>query len=169
MLNTNTLLDVAMHDTPIRLDHVGIAVESVADAEPVLTALGAEKLVDEKGHGGDYRWVSYGIGDASRLELVEPRTDESFIRAFLDDHGPGLHHVTFEVADVDAVVEALEAAELRVVDRTTYDDYSEAFVSPRNPTGTLFQLMEYHAEYGEGRGGPEDLYVGGTPLESDDD
>lgn len=158
-----------MHDTPIRLDHVGIAVESVDDAEAVLAALGAEPLVDEVGHGGDYRWASYGIGDASRLELVEPLDDDSLIRTFLDAHGPGLHHVTFEVADIDAVVASLRDAGVRVVDRAEYEDYAEAFVSPRNPTGALFQLMEYHATYDGLRDDPEALYVGGERLEAADE
>lgn len=153
-----------MHGTPIRVDHVGIAVESVADAEPVMQALGCEKLVDESGPNEEFRWAYYRLGDASRIELVAPLAEDSAIREFLDDHGPGLHHVTLEVADMDAVVDALEDAGLRVVDRATFDDWSEAFVSPRNPTGVLFQLMEYHDGYAEGRGDPADVYVGDDRL-----
>lgn len=170
-----------MHDTPIRLDHVGIAVESVGDAEPVLRALGCEKLSDEAVTGdgsvpiaeaGDearFRWAYYELGDASRLELVAPIGEGSFIREFLDRHGPGLHHVTLEVADIDAVVDTLEAADLRVVDYKTYDGWTEAFVSPRNPTGTLFQLMEYHSEYTDGREDPGKLFVGGERVGGADD
>lgn len=153
-----------MHETPIRVDHVGIAVESVADADPVLTALGCEKGSEETGHDGSYRWVTYHLGDASRLELVTPLTDESFIRSFLDASGPGLHHVTFEVADIDAVVESLERAGVSVVDRATHEGYAEAFVSPRNPTGALFQLMEYHDDYADVYGDPDDLFVGGARV-----
>lgn len=147
------------HDTPIRVDHAGIAVESVEVAEPVLLALGCEKLVDDT-VGDEFRWVYYALGDASRIELIEPIADDTFLTAFLDEHGPGLHHVTLEVADIDAVIEGLEASGLRVVDRRAFDDYVEAFVSPRNPTGTLFQLMEYRDGYDE-RGPAEELYVNG--------
>jgi methylmalonyl-CoA/ethylmalonyl-CoA epimerase len=57
------------HDTPIRVDHVGIAVESIPEAEPVLTALGCEKLTEESVEGR-FRWAYYRLGNASRLELI---------------------------------------------------------------------------------------------------
>jgi methylmalonyl-CoA/ethylmalonyl-CoA epimerase len=152
------------HDTPIRVDHTGIAVHTVEDAEPVLTALGCRKLVDET-VDERFRWAQYDFGrGASRLELIAPVAADTFLTEYLDEHGPGLHHVTLEVADVDAVVAAVEAAGLRVVDYREYDDWTEAFVPPDNPTGALFQLFEYHAGYGEGRPAAEKLYVDGERL-----
>lgn len=151
-----------MHGTPIRVDHVGIAVESVADAEPVLYALGCEKQ-HEDALEGRFRWVYYTLGDASRIELIEPVAEDSFVTDFLERHGPGLHHVTLEVADIDAVIETLEAQEIPVVDYQEFEGWTEAFVSPRNATGALFQLMEYHDAYLEERS-PEELFVNGHPV-----
>lgn len=151
------------HDTPIRIDHVGIAVEDFDAAEAVLHALGARQYVDDTGPEGDFRWAGYVLGDASRLELVTPLSDENFIREFLDRHGPGLHHVTLEVEDVDAVIDALAAEDVTVVDRATYDTYEEAFVSPANPTGVLFQLMRYREGYAETYDSP-DTFVNGAPV-----
>jgi methylmalonyl-CoA/ethylmalonyl-CoA epimerase len=162
----------------IRVDHVGIAVESVADADSLLELLGAEKLVHETDPTGAFRWAYYLLGDASRVELIEPvRADESaasatdpeesFLTEFLDERGPGVHHVTLEVGDMDAVIELLEAEGVRVVDRTDYEGWSEAFVSPRNPTSVLFQLMEYHEPFAEGRPDPERLYLHGQRLAED--
>jgi methylmalonyl-CoA/ethylmalonyl-CoA epimerase len=149
----------------IRVDHVGIAVESVADAEPLLNLFGAEKLVHEEDPTGSFRWAYYLLGDASRVELIEPVEDEaSFLTQFLEANGPGMHHVTLEVAAIDAAIEALEAEGIRIVDRTDYEGWSEAFVSPTNPTGVLFQLMEYHEPFAEGRPDPERLYLGGERL-----
>lgn len=155
-----------MDDTPARVDHVGIAVESVEVAEPVLEALGCRKLAADVAPDGSFRWVYYELGDASRIELVESLEEETFVTRFLDEYGPGLHHVTLEVADIDAVVETLEASGLRVVDYAAHDGWTEAFVSPRNPTGALFQLMEYDEDYAEERG--ESLYVGGEPVGAGD-
>lgn len=151
------------HDTPIRVEHVGIAVEAFDAAEAVLHALGARQYVDDTGPDGEFRWAGYVLGDASRLELVTPRTEDNFIRDFLDRHGPGLHHVTLEVADVDAVVAALEREGVRVVDRATHDTYEEAFVSPANPTGVLFQLMRFRDGYAERYDDPE-TFVNGQPV-----
>jgi methylmalonyl-CoA/ethylmalonyl-CoA epimerase len=179
------MTDAAETETPeVRVDHVGIAVESVADAEPLLELLGAEKLVHEEDPTGAFRWAYYLLGDASRIELIEPvEGEDSFLTDFLAENGPGLHHVTLEVADVDAAIEALEDAGIlaseasegssderresdgvRVVDRTEYEGWVEAFVSPGNPTGVLFQLMEYREPFEEGRPDPETLYVGGARL-----
>lgn len=150
---------------PVRVDHVGIAVESVADADPVLQALGCERMVDETVEGR-FRWVYYRLGDASNLELVEPVAADTFLTDFLEANGPGLHHVTLEVADIDAAVAGVEAAGagLEVVDRTDFEDWREAFVSPRNPTGTLFQFIEHREGYAEGRGAPARLFATGERL-----
>ncbi|ELY61937.1 VOC family protein [Natronococcus jeotgali] len=152
---------MSSHDTPIRVDHVGIAVESVSDAEPLLLALGCEKITEDTVEDR-FRWVYYSLGDGSRIELIEPVADETFLTAYLAEHGPGLHHVTLEVADIDAVIETLEANDFPVVDYQEYNDWTEVFVSPRTPTGTLFQLMEYSDDYPESQGmEPESLYVSG--------
>lgn len=150
---------------PMRVDHVGIAVESIADAEPVLFALGCERVHAEENAYGEFTWATYVLGDASRLELIAPHEgSSSFLNDYLDEHGPGLHHVTIEVTDLDAAVRALEAADVPVVDRSAFEGWSEAFVSPRNPTGALFQLMEYHDDYAAARETAEGLFVGGERL-----
>lgn len=171
----------------LRVDHVGIAVESIERAEPVLGAFGAEKLVEEPLEG--FTWAYYRLGNGSRIELIEPAgndgddserddgdgdgrdgnsddggSDASFLTDFLDRHGPGLHHVTLEVTDLDRAITRVEAAGLRVVDRADEDDWREAFVSPHNPTGVLFQLMEYREGYSENREPGSRLFVGGQPL-----
>ncbi|WP_121822978.1 VOC family protein [Halostella salina] len=147
-----------------RVDHVGIAVESIADAEPLLFALGCEKAYEEHSDRG-FTWATYVLGEASRLELIAPDPDtESFLTAFLAESGPGLHHVTLEVADMDAAVAALESEGVTVVDRAEFDGWAEAFVSPKNPTGALFQLMEYHDDYADGRDAGGHLFVGDEPL-----
>lgn len=150
-----------MHDTPIRVDHVGIAVPSIDGAEPVLLALGCDPLHREA--MDELVWAYYALGDASRIELIEPRGEDSFLAAYLERNGPGLHHVTLEVADIDAVVDALEGEGVPVVDRAERDGWTEAFVSPQNGTGALFQLMEYHDDFDETR--PDELYVGGERVD----
>lgn len=153
-------------DTPrMRIDHVGIAVESIADAEGLLFALGAEKVHQET-TDDTFTWATYRLGDASRFELLEPVDgEESFLTAFLDRYGSGPHHVTLEVTDVDAAIDRLEAEGYDTVEYERRDDWTEVFVSPANPTGTLLQLMEYRESYAANRSTDDDgLFVRGDPL-----
>ncbi|WP_306057520.1 VOC family protein [Natronococcus wangiae] len=149
----------------IRVDHVGIAVESIDGAEELLFALGCEKIHEERSEYGEFTWAAYALGDASRLELIAPEAgSDSFLTDFLERNGPGLHHVTFEVADLEAAVGALEARGVPVVDRLECEHWKEAFVPPSNPTGALFQLMEYEDGYAETRTAGSRLFVHGDPL-----
>ncbi|WP_135535990.1 VOC family protein [Halostella pelagica] len=155
-----------MSDVPqMRMDHVGIAVESIEDGERLLFALGCEKIHEEESDDGRFTWATYVLGGASRLELVAPKPGtESFLTAFLEEKGPGLHHITLEVADIDAAVRGLEAQGHQIVDRAAFDHWAEAFISPSNPTGALIQLMEYFDGYAEHRPAGERLFVDGKPL-----
>ncbi|USZ71941.1 VOC family protein [Natronosalvus halobius] len=151
---------------PMRVDHTGIAVESITDAEPLLFALGCEKIHEEPSKYGSFTWATYVLGGASRLELIAPQPgSDSFLTDYLEANGPGLHHVTLEVADLEAAIEALEAAAVSVIDHNEFETWGEAFVSPANPTGVLFQLMEYYEGYAGERDAGCRLFVDGTPLE----
>jgi methylmalonyl-CoA/ethylmalonyl-CoA epimerase len=128
----------------VGIDHVGIAVESIDEAQPLLELLGTKRAPAREGSDGTFNWVHYDLPGGGRLELIEPVEGvESFLTDFLDERGPGLHHVTLEVADVDAAVELLESSGIRIVDRQTKGSLEVAYVSPRNPTGVLFQLIEW--------------------------
>ncbi|MDG5820314.1 VOC family protein [Natronococcus sp. A-GB7] len=149
----------------VRVDHVGIAVESIEEAEELLFALGCEKIHEERSEYGSFTWATYVLGGASRLELIAPQEgSESFLTEFLERNGPGLHHVTLEAADLDRAVAALEKRGVTVVDRAEFEHWTEAFLPPSNPTGALFQLMEYHDGYAETRAAGERLFVGGGRL-----
>lgn len=151
-----------------RVDHVGIAVESIADAEPLLTLLGAEKLIEEPDHEQGFTWAYYELGGASRIELIEPVPgEESFLTGYLERDGPGLHHVTIEVVDVDVAVETLEAGGVSVVDHAEREGFTEAFVPPSEAAGVLYQLMEYHPEYTDEHG--DGSLIGGAPLWAGDE
>ena len=150
---------------PMRVDHTGIAVESIPEAEPLLFAMGCEKIHEEESMYGEFTWASYVLGDASRLELIAPQEgSESFLTAYLEENGPGLHHVTIEVGDLEAAVEALEDAGVTVTDYAEFDHWGEAFVSPANPTGAMFQLMEYYEGYAEAREAGCRLFIDHEPL-----
>ncbi|ADB61744.1 Glyoxalase/bleomycin resistance protein/dioxygenase [Haloterrigena turkmenica DSM 5511] len=149
----------------MRVDHVGIAVESIDDAEELLFVLGCEKIHEEASEYGAFTWATYVLGDASRLELIAPEDgSESFLTEFLERRGPGLHHVTLEVADLERAVDVLDAHDVPVADYAEFEHWGEAFVAPSNPTGALLQLMEYYDGYAETREAGRQLFVRGESL-----
>jgi len=153
-------------DLRIRFEHVGIAVEKLEPIVPILSLLGAETLVDERVEFLGARWLYYEIGDVGRVEVLQPIEDGTFLTEFIDRHGPGLHHITFEVANVDDYVEHLGANDVEVIDRTRRPHYREAFLSPRDTGGVLLQLIEFEEGYVEYAqpGVGERIFVGGERL-----
>jgi len=136
-------------DLRILLDHVGLAVEDVEPIESILQLLGAETLVDEELDFLGARWLYYEVGPESRFELLVPTEGNTFLTDFIEESGPGLHHVTFEVANIDDFTAHLADNGVDLVNRVERPKYEEAFVSPRDTGGVLLQLIEYHDGYAE--------------------
>ncbi len=126
-----------------RLDHVCWAVRKLDDAVPLLTELMGMKVVgrwqnDEQG----YRGVSLEVpGGTAHFELLEPLDENSFLNRFLEERGPGLHHVTFEVDDIDAAARAVRQYGMepfRGVQRS--HGWAETYLHPKDSGGVLFQF-----------------------------
>ncbi|MBI1885037.1 MAG: VOC family protein [Chloroflexi bacterium] len=126
-----------------RLDHVCWAVWKLSDALPLLTELLGLRVVgqwrnEEAGYSGVALEVPGGNGN---IELLEPLGDDSFLLRFLKERGPGLHHVTFEVEDVEKAAAAMRAFGIepfRGVRRS--HGWAETYIHPRDSGGVLFQL-----------------------------
>lgn len=126
----------------VDLDHVAIALERWEDGWPLLaSALGGSWVSGGLGPGFSPSQLRYANG--MRLELLAPnRVDlNDFLRRFLDRSGPGPHHLTFKVPDLD---EALEAAASAGYDPIGVDksdpEWHEAFVHPKQATGIVVQI-----------------------------
>lgn len=141
--------------TDIRVDHIGVAVADVAD-DSLFELLGVSLVDRGFGPNDAFRYHYYDLGDASRLELIEPVADSSFLVDYLDRYGEGVHHVTLEVSDLDAMIAHLETHDIRVVDHARVDGFVNAFVSPNDANGVLYQLVEYDEDF--------DDAIGGCPL-----
>ncbi len=100
------------------IDHVGIAVESVDEALALYRdALGMplvhRETVTEQGVDA----ALLDVGD-SHVELLQPLGEDTPVGKFLARKGPGLHHVAYRVADIDATLAELAEAGLRLIDET---------------------------------------------------
>lgn len=131
-----------MANEPIgKLDHIGIAVKSLAEARKFFEGvLGARFLYEHENHEAGYRLIELDLNGVT-FELLEPLGDESFLRAFLEKRGEGLHHLTFDVPKSKEKIAELKERGIRVVDEREFSpDSYEGFISPRASHGVLIQI-----------------------------
>ena len=127
-----------------QIDHIGIAVTSIAEARRFYEALGLEvEAIEEVPHEG-VRVAMIPCGGL-RIELLEPLSPDSAVGRFLDKRGPGLHHVCMASPDVKADSERLRAAGLQVLREQPTPGAGGSlvqFVHPKSASGVLFELAE---------------------------
>jgi methylmalonyl-CoA/ethylmalonyl-CoA epimerase len=129
-----------------RFDHVGIATNDVDSALKIyLNILGGKlSLYKEIGTTNDYTFTQFVLGTQS-FELIEPLgRKKSFLRKFLKERGEGLHHLTFQVKNIQRTLAYLKSQGIRIVDEFLEKDplWQTGFVSPRSSRGVLIQLYE---------------------------
>lgn len=124
-----------------KLDHIGIAVKSLGEARKFFEGtLGATFLYEHENREAGYRLVELDLNGLT-FELLEPLGDDSFVKAFLEKRGEGLHHLTFDVPDSKQRIAEMKAQGVRMVDEREFGpDSYEAFISPRASHGVLIQI-----------------------------
>jgi methylmalonyl-CoA/ethylmalonyl-CoA epimerase len=127
------------------IDHVGVAVESIDDALAIYRdALGMplvhRETVTEQGVDA----ALLDVGDC-HVELLQPLGPETAVGKFLARRGPGLHHVAYRVEDIEATLQELSAAGMRLIDehpRRGIRGSSVAFVHPSSTGSVLTEIVQ---------------------------
>ena len=128
-----------------KINHIGIAVQSIDATIPFyrdqlgMAFLGCEEVVEQK-----VRVAMLAIGE-SKIELLEPTSPDSPVAKFLEKSGPGIHHVAYEVADIEAAIASMIAAGARMIDekpRNGAHGTLIAFVHPKSSHGVLTELCQ---------------------------
>ena len=144
-------------------DHVAIAVEQRADAWPrFLDDLGGTWFSHGPGYGFAFCQLVYA--NDMRVEILKPDGVENndFLRRFLDRNGPGPHHLTFKVRDIESAIAAAEAAGYPPVSVNLSDpQWKEAFLHPKAALGVVIQLaQEADSPTGDWRTSPPEALPG---------
>ncbi len=129
---------------PYSLDHLGIAVKSLAAAKSIYEKLGLSVSEEETVPAEKVRLVMVPVGD-TRLELLEPLTSDSAIAKFIEKRGEGLHHVCMRVPDLAAAVEKLKSENVRLVSeeiKIGAGGHRYVFVHPSSAGGVLLELVD---------------------------
>lgn len=130
------------------LDHIGVAVPSIAEGRRFYEALGLSVTGEEEVPEQEVRVAFLPVGD-SRLELLEPTSDSSPIARHLVRRGPGLHHICLQVQDIRSAMAQLEAEGYQLLSEGPQrgaHDCLVCFVHPRSSGGVLIELSQPPAE-----------------------
>lgn len=127
------------------LDHIGVAVASIESALPFYKAMGWSSFPTEVVPTENVKVAFIKLENACNIELLEPTSDESVIKKFIDKKGPGLHHICLRVKNIESLLKELKAKGVRLVDekpRKGAHNCKVAFVHPSATGGVLIELSE---------------------------
>jgi len=128
-----------------RIDHIGVAVEQI---EPALALyrdsfqlqVAHREVVAEQG----VEALLLDVGE-NHVELLAPLSPDTPVGRFLARQGPGLHHVAYQVGDIEATLDALRQAGLQLIDeqpRVGIRGSRVAFMHPRATAGVLTEIVQ---------------------------
>lgn len=128
-----------------KINHIGIAVKNLEASLPFyrdqlgMTYEGSEEVAEQR-----VRVAFLAVGE-SRIELLEPTTPDSPVAKFLEKNGEGIHHVAYQVADLQAALVELKQSGVRLIDerpRRGAHGASIAFLHPKATGGVLTELCQ---------------------------
>lgn len=128
-----------------RIDHIGVAVADLDAAIDLHADLYGMPLVHRETIAEQGVEAALLEAGASHVELLAPLRGDTPVGRFLAKRGPGLHHVAYQVADVEAALQALRDQGARLIDeapRTGIRGTQIAFLHPSSTGGVLTELVQ---------------------------
>jgi methylmalonyl-CoA epimerase len=127
---------------PKKIDHIGIAVADLESAKRFYSeSLGLE--VDHEETLGEMKIAFVPIGEVN-IELIQSTTEQGVIAKFIAKRGEGIHHIAYEVDDIDSALEKLRQQGVKMVDerpRPGAHGTRVAFLHPKSSKGVLTELV----------------------------
>lgn len=128
-----------------KVDHIGIAVKSLEQSLPFytevlqLSLLGVEEVESEKVK------IAFLLAGETKLELLEPTSEESPIAKFIEKRGEGIHHVALGVVSIDERIQEIKEKGIRMihdVSKPGAGGAQVAFMHPKSAGGVLYEFCE---------------------------
>ena len=129
----------------LRIDHISVAVKDFEKAETFFsTLLGLVRGGAGSDDGNGYFYQVYSAGDLSRFEIISPTRDKSFLDNFLKNRDGGVHHITFQVEDINKARLKLDEIGVPYFGfNDHYDKWKELYIHPRDAFGVLIQIAQF--------------------------
>ena len=128
-----------------RIDHIGVAVDDLEGAVALYRdRLGMHEEHRERVEELGVEAVLFEVGEG-HVELLFPLSADSGVGRFIENRGPGLHHVAYQTDDIESALESMRAGGFELIDerpRPGIRSSRVAFVHPRSIGGVLTELVE---------------------------
>ncbi len=126
-----------------KVDHIGIAVHDIEEARQPYETLGLTVTHVKEVSDQQVKVAFLPVGD-TEVELVQPTTADSGVARFLENRGEGVHHLCFEVDDIEATLADLKAQGMRLIDQEPRQGAfgRVVFLHPKSAHGVLIELVE---------------------------
>ena len=128
----------------LKIDHIGIAVKSLAESSKLYELLGIKATGTEEVAEQKVKVAFFPVGD-SEVELLESTAPDGPIARYIEKNGEGIQHIALRVFDLDAALAELKAKGVRLIDekpRYGAGGARIAFVHPKSTGGILLELSE---------------------------
>lgn len=129
----------------MKLEHIGIAVKDLSASNALFkTLFNASHYKIEEVESEGVKTSFFQTGD-SKIELLEATNSDSPIAKFIEKKGEGIHHLAFEVADIDAEIARLQGEGFQLINelpKSGADNKRIAFLHPRSTNGVLIELCQ---------------------------
>ena len=129
-----------------KLDHVGIVVNNLNESLPVYeNILGVKPVSIRAVPTQGVRAAFFEVGNGVAVELIEPLDSNTAVARFLERHGPGVHHICFEVDNVDNELGDMAEKGISPVEPKGRMDMTGkiGFLHPKSTRGVLIEFAEY--------------------------
>lgn len=127
-----------------KINHIAVAVNDIESALPFWQEALGLKLDHTEDVPSQKASVAFLPVGESEIELVQPTSADTGTAKFLAERGPGMHHLCFEVDDIEGMLAQLQAKGVRLINDTPLELEGRrmAFVHPKSTGGVLIELYE---------------------------
>lgn len=128
-----------------KLEHLGIAVKSIEQSDNLFKILLGQSFYKTEGVESEGVKTAFYDGGNVKLELLEATNETSPIHKFIEKRGEGLHHIAFEVTDIEKRMEELKEQGFRLLNEKPKDGADNkliCFIHPKDTNGVLIELCQ---------------------------
>ena len=127
-----------------KFHHIGVAVKDMDASIALYEGMGAILLARETSSDGATDLAMLDLG-GDLIEPISPIKQDTPLAKFIEERGEGLHHVAFDVKNIDGVLADMKAQGFELIDeksRPGFGGHLIAFIQPKSTMGTLWELVE---------------------------